>query len=905
MSYSDYTNYSLDPIGRSRFFGIYSGIVKDINDPLNSNRIQVSVPQITGDDSLNWAESSIVDSVNLPAVGDKVWVTFESGDTSYPVWMSGTTSTAQVPYGAFSSYVTQTTSSTLSNPVAMAFETTDENYLINIAANDRTPSKKTRITFPVAGTYNIQFSAQFQCTSTQDQDVYIWLRKNWSSAVNGTNYSAGNVTGSTGLVSVPSTHGGVAGHNIVGWNFVLTVAAGDYYEFMWQGPIDSSVTIETYTANSNRPSTASLVLTVTPVRGVVTGGGSGSSGSGSVTSITAASPLTGGTITTTGTIGIDQTALSITNSQVSGLGTASTKDVAVSGDASTTQVVMGNDSRLTNSRTPTSHQSTHQAGGTDEFQLGTVTAGSLTGAQTFTTTTPVTNSIALLNQVLGKLVPAAPTAFPGATSITLSNTVSAKMAYATTDQGGTARARDYDATVIRSTGYTTNTFPALGPGNTGTLSIIKNGTTTASRTLVSGTSDNGSYTSGTDTLWILNSANYPSDTQNFWETFQTYATGTVNSGWNRLQLNHSGASNTSPVDWYCETATIGTPTISSLTFGVTGATSNPSSGIPHFSAVTFTLGATLGNLMRDTYRSDSLMLTTATVSISGVATISGISKTYADLSVTPDKDLVATAISTTAPVTISGFGSSTSKPIITAYNAVNLTQLAYSTVNSQTIYYRASGYTLMNETSITNSLSPTSTGRTLIAAADNTTNTPAVGTPTTYSSSTSLASYPNEAKIVAGVLKWDASDYTGILPTGGPSYTSHSTATTQYFTFQFSVYPLAKFDINITSSGISGCWVKVPGSPMDTSCGGTGVNGWMDMSSAVNGGGQIGTIGTGVTGTNGCAVGGVMATNTPLSGGYTCTFNTVPTTVTYPTVYVRIALQSTQSVTALSIGAAH
>lgn len=37
------------------------------------------------------------------------------------------------------------------------------------------------------------------------------------------------------------------------------------------------------------------------------------------------------------------------------LGTASAKDVAATGDASSTQVVMGNDSRLTDSRTPTAH----------------------------------------------------------------------------------------------------------------------------------------------------------------------------------------------------------------------------------------------------------------------------------------------------------------------------------------------------------------------------------------------------------------------------------------------------------------------------------------------------------------------------------------------------------------------
>ena len=42
---------------------------------------------------------------------------------------------------------------------------------------------------------------------------------------------------------------------------------------------------------------------------------------------------------------------------VNGLGTASTKNVPVSGNASTTEVVMGDDTRLSNSRTPTAHAS--------------------------------------------------------------------------------------------------------------------------------------------------------------------------------------------------------------------------------------------------------------------------------------------------------------------------------------------------------------------------------------------------------------------------------------------------------------------------------------------------------------------------------------------------------------------
>lgn len=55
------------------------------------------------------------------------------------------------------------------------------------------------------------------------------------------------------------------------------------------------------------------------------------SGSGSVTSIVASAPLTGGTITTAGTIGLDQSALSITRGQVTDFGGGT---VAVAGTAS-------------------------------------------------------------------------------------------------------------------------------------------------------------------------------------------------------------------------------------------------------------------------------------------------------------------------------------------------------------------------------------------------------------------------------------------------------------------------------------------------------------------------------------------------------------------------------------------
>jgi hypothetical protein len=159
-------------------------------------------------------------------------------------------------YGAFSDYTNQYGGGGASPGVAntaapFTFDTTDENNGVSIVDNSK-------ITFAHAGTYNVQWSGQFECTSNSDQDVSVWLRKN------GVNPG---VVGSTGLISIPSSRGAIHGHIINGWNFVFTVAAGDYYEFMWSTS-SNKVSVQTYPIDTSpaRPSTASLVLTVTPVR---------------------------------------------------------------------------------------------------------------------------------------------------------------------------------------------------------------------------------------------------------------------------------------------------------------------------------------------------------------------------------------------------------------------------------------------------------------------------------------------------------------------------------------------------------------------------------------------------------------------------------------------------------------
>jgi len=77
----------------------------------------------------------------------------------------------------------------------------------------------------------------------------------------------------------------------------------------------------------------------------------GPTGPSGVISVTG--PITNSGTSTAANIGIDQTLLSIANTQVTGLGTSAVKNVPASGDASATEVVYGTDTRLTNTRTPT------------------------------------------------------------------------------------------------------------------------------------------------------------------------------------------------------------------------------------------------------------------------------------------------------------------------------------------------------------------------------------------------------------------------------------------------------------------------------------------------------------------------------------------------------------------------
>lgn len=75
---------------RNRYYGKYRGTVTDIEE--DTLRIKAKVPAVLGEQATGWCMPCVpyagpdVGFAFLPEVGSGVWIEFESGDVSYPIW---------------------------------------------------------------------------------------------------------------------------------------------------------------------------------------------------------------------------------------------------------------------------------------------------------------------------------------------------------------------------------------------------------------------------------------------------------------------------------------------------------------------------------------------------------------------------------------------------------------------------------------------------------------------------------------------------------------------------------------------------------------------------------------------------------------------------------------------------
>jgi uncharacterized protein involved in type VI secretion and phage assembly len=76
----------------TRYLGKYRGTVVSNTDPKGIGRLRVQVPDVLGDEPSTWAMPCFplagpgMGQYHLPPKNSGVWVEFEQGDPSYPIW---------------------------------------------------------------------------------------------------------------------------------------------------------------------------------------------------------------------------------------------------------------------------------------------------------------------------------------------------------------------------------------------------------------------------------------------------------------------------------------------------------------------------------------------------------------------------------------------------------------------------------------------------------------------------------------------------------------------------------------------------------------------------------------------------------------------------------------------------
>lgn len=540
------------------------------------------------------------------------------------------------------------------------------------------------------------------------------------------------------------------------------------------------------------------------------------------------------------------------------------------------------------------------------IQLGSNTSGKLSSnATSLTTSTTVTNGIALMNEVLGKLVPPAPPSFPNATTLTINSLSTYRMCdFVQTDNTANSRTVAGGTTVTsirRAASYSTNTIANTGPGDSGTVTSYLNGVSSGNVTLTG--SSAGTY----GNLVISFNQDYNSVVSNvaagFWYSFSASLSGNAPSGWNDATIVHTGVpANTNVVSWYYDSSTPGTPEFYNKTITPSSTSLTYSSTVPHYNnSTTFSISFNVNKLSGDTFPTSNTFVTGTAAGAFGAP--SSITYSAAGVVYPLARNLYVSsgnATVSTSTTIISGFGSSSSGPSISVTNGYNTGSSSFAPGN--VVLYKTGTSTAIEETSIVVTSVGTGSGNALRIINPGSTDTPSASPSASAFNSTSSTLQTYDATVVAAILKHDQTNYsTGYLP-AGPNLSSGRSGA-QYFTFKFVRTVVSKFDVT-WSGNIAGLWVALPGSTIDST---STLNGWIDMSVAYAGAGVPGAnTGAGGNGSNGCALGGIAPLNSVQTNkSVTATFGTVSSSSTATNeIYVRIKLTSGQTVSALSLKAA-
>jgi uncharacterized protein involved in type VI secretion and phage assembly len=86
----------MNELKSNKYYGKYRGVVINNLDPMQLGRLMIQVPDVLGLIPSTWAEPCVplagptgppMGVYLVPPIGAGVWVEFEQGDPSYPIWV--------------------------------------------------------------------------------------------------------------------------------------------------------------------------------------------------------------------------------------------------------------------------------------------------------------------------------------------------------------------------------------------------------------------------------------------------------------------------------------------------------------------------------------------------------------------------------------------------------------------------------------------------------------------------------------------------------------------------------------------------------------------------------------------------------------------------------------------------
>jgi phage baseplate assembly protein gpV len=140
---------------RQRFYGKYRGVVTDVD--ASTMRIKASVPSVLPRTPTGWCAPCVpyagpqVGFVMLPDIGSGVWIEFEGGDVSFPIWTGCYWNSGDIPSAA-----STTVKSIITSAGNLSFDNGAGSVTLQDAGSDSVAIKASSITISAgSGTIDV------------------------------------------------------------------------------------------------------------------------------------------------------------------------------------------------------------------------------------------------------------------------------------------------------------------------------------------------------------------------------------------------------------------------------------------------------------------------------------------------------------------------------------------------------------------------------------------------------------------------------------------------------------------------------------------------------------------------------------------------------------------------------